>query len=97
MKTLFCLIMFFLLNVYVQKTYAQGQFKLSDVASKAQEFAKENPNCTNAVIESLKKKSTMTCAEALKPNTKDKKKALQEKCESLKTELKSAQGSCTSK
>jgi hypothetical protein len=76
---------------------AGDQLKLSDIANKAQEFAKENPNCTSAVIESLKKKSTVTCAEALKPNTKDKKKALQEKCESLKAELKSAQGSCTSK
>lgn len=77
--------------------FAQAQFDASNIAEKAKTFAQEHPECTNSVIEGLKKKSTMTCAEALKPNTKDKKKALQEKCESLKGELKTAQASCVSK
>ncbi len=94
MKFMMILIIGFLIS---DKSIGDDQFKMPEMAKKAQEFIKENPNCTNSVIESLKKKSTLTCAEALKPNTKDKKKALQEKCESLKEELKSAQSSCVAK
>jgi hypothetical protein len=71
--------------------------QVPDSLNKVQEFTKKNPECTNKVVESLKKDSTKACAMAVKEKSANKKQALQDKCTKLQSDLAQAQASCVKK